>query len=90
MDGISLTHGHAPRQHIWTFAAAFDETQAQEYVCPCTRPGVTYTGVVPPFIAQDYFCETGSRDANENRFYPDDSLWDSQGCGGKITSVIQP
>ena len=25
VDGISLTHGSNPRQHIWTFAAALDE-----------------------------------------------------------------
>ena len=25
VDGVSLTHGHAPREHIWTFAAALDE-----------------------------------------------------------------
>ncbi len=28
---------------------------------PCTRPDFPYTGVVPPFIGQDYFCETVSR-----------------------------
>ncbi len=39
VDGVSLTHGQSPRQHIWTFANAVD----------------------------DYI------------FYPDDSLWDSQG-----------
>ena len=25
VDGVSLTHGSNPRQHIWTFAAALDE-----------------------------------------------------------------
>jgi hypothetical protein len=32
VDGISLTHGN-PRQHIWTFAAGFNE-QVQLYTCP--------------------------------------------------------
>ena len=82
VDGVSLTHGQSPRQHIWTFAAATDETRAQEFVCPCTRPDLTYTGVVPPFIGQDYFCETGSRDRFKKHFYADDPLWDGQGCGG--------
>ena len=85
VDGISLTYGQLPRQHIWTFAAAIDETQASRYSCPCTIPGITYTGVVPPFIGQDYFCETGSRDHWEHIFYPDDPLWDGQGCGGTST-----
>ncbi len=45
-----------------------------------------YTGVVPPFIGQDYFCETGSRQAfSFNIFYSDDPLWDGQGCGGTST-----
>ena len=25
VDGVSLTHGRSPRQHIWTFANALDE-----------------------------------------------------------------
>ena len=86
VDGISLTHGQLPRQHIWTFAAAVDEFRAQNWVCPCTRPDLTYTGAVPPFIGQDYFCETGSRNAvSLNIFYSDDPLWNGQGCGGTST-----
>ena len=85
VDGISLTHGQSSRQHIWTFAAAVDETRSDQFVCPCTRPDLTYTGVVPPFIGQDYFCETGSRDMFQHIFYPDDPLWDGQGCGGTST-----
>ncbi len=57
VEGVSLTYGHLPRQHIWTFV---NETQSDSSVCPCTRPNLPYTGVVPPFIGQDYFCETGS------------------------------
>ena len=87
VDGVSLTHayGQSPRQHIWTFAAAHDETLAQNWVCPCTRPDLPYTGVVPPFIGQDYFCETGSRNRANFIFYPEDPLWDGQGCGGTST-----
>ncbi len=86
VDGVSLTHGQLPRQHIWTFANAIDETQSDDEVCPCTRPDLPYTGVVPPFIGQDYFCETGSRQAfRDDRFYSDDPLWDGQGCGGTST-----
>ncbi len=85
VDGVSLTHGKLPRQHIWTFASALDETRSDIYMCPCTRPDLTYSGVVPPFIGQDYFCETGSRQRFSNIFYPDDPLWDGQGCGGTST-----
>ncbi|XP_064387384.1 uncharacterized protein LOC135335766 [Halichondria panicea] len=85
VDGVSLTHGQSPRQHIWTFAGALDETRSNMHRCPCTRPDLNYTGVVPPFIGQDYFCETGSREVFSFIFYPDDPLWDGQGCGGTST-----
>ena len=36
-DGIILTHGQSPRQHIWTFAAAVDEAESFGSLnsCPC-------------------------------------------------------
>ena len=85
VEGISLTHGQSPRKHIWTFAAAVDEVHSNKWVCPCTRPDLPYTGVVPPFIGQDYFCETGSRYHHSHIFYTADPLWDGQGCGSQST-----
>ena len=85
VDGVSLTHGQSPRQHIWTFINAIDETRSDTEVCPCTRPDLPYTGVVPPFIGKDYFCETGSRQEIASIFYPNDPLWDGQGCGSNST-----
>ena len=85
VEGVSLTHGQSPRKHIWTFVAALDERGSDSSHCPCTEPGSTYTGIVPPFIGQDYFCDTGSRDFAESIFYPDDPLWDGQGCGSVTT-----
>ena len=84
VDGISLTYGTNPRNHIWTFAAALDETPGHNvYSCFCTNEGanVAFTGVIPPFIGTDYFCETGSRVSYQNRWYLDDPLWDGEGCG---------
>ncbi len=87
VDGASLTHGQSPRQHIWTFTNAIHEDSSfSEAACPCTRPDLPYTGVLPPFIGQDYFCETGSRQVYSFfAFYSDDPLWDGQGCGGTST-----
>ena len=59
VDGVSITHGR-PRRHIWTFAAALDEQRADGAACPCTKTDTTYTGVVPPFLGNDYFCRGGS------------------------------
>ena len=58
VEGVCLTHGQTPRNHIWTFASAVDEVHSNEYVCPCTKTDTPYTGEVPPFIGQDYFCDT--------------------------------
>ena len=80
VDGVSITHGH-PRRHIWTFAAAHDEQYADASACPCTKTDTTYTEVLPPFLGNDYFCDTGSRNYWQRKFYPDDPLWDGRGCG---------
>ncbi len=85
VDGVSLTHGQSPRQHIWTFANANDETKSDLSVCPCIRPDRNYTGAVPLFIGQNYFCETGSRQAYSYILHPDDPVWDGQGCGSAST-----
>ncbi len=85
VDGVSLTHGQNPRDHIWTFAAAADEVRSDGSACPCTKTDSPYTGVVPPFIGNDYFCDTGSRSTYANQFYSEDPLWDGAGCGDSST-----
>lgn len=84
VDGISLTHGQAPRTHIWTFAMVEDETQYDYGACPCSAP-LTFTGIVPPFIGNDYFCDTGSRNRARYVYYLNDPLWDGDGCGVRST-----
>ena len=81
VEGISLTHGHNPRKHIWTFAAALDEVQKNHNVCPCTNIHNTVTIPIPPYVGSDYFCDTASETIAQNKFYPNDPLWDGQGCG---------
>ena len=84
VDGISLTHGRNPRKHIWTFAAALHEVipaYLRQYICPCTNIHNPVTIPIPPFVGSDYFCDTASETAYQNKFYPNDPLWDGQGCG---------
>ncbi len=85
LDGVSLTHGESPRQHIWSFAAALDEVGTYpQSNCPC----ISGTSATPPpvFVGNDYFCDTGtsSRYAS-NSFYGNDPLWDGVGCGSAVT-----
>ena len=85
VDGISITHGQLPRQHIFTYAAARDEVSPAAHTCPCINTSTTTSSnltVVPPFVWQNYFCETGSRSsAWDGVFYTSNPLWDGLGCG---------
>ena len=75
--GVSLTHG-SPRQHIWTFAAGSYEIDFyDDDACPCdARVSIS----IPPFVGGDYFCESGTNSRSSSSFYPDDPLWDGEGC----------
>ena len=83
VDGISLTHGHNPRKHIWTFVAAVHEviTSHPHNICPCTNIHNPVTIPIPPYVGSDYFCDTASEGRYQHIFYPSDPLWDGQGCG---------
>ncbi len=87
VDGLSVTHGPpGSREHIWTFAAGIEEIQTTyAYICPCI--GGPYA---PPFIGNDYFCESGTYLVNT--FLADDPLWDGQGCpaGNDCCSFSNP
>ena len=37
--------------------------------------------MVPSFVGNDYFCDTGSENQVTRTFYGDDPLWDGAGCG---------
>ena len=81
VDGISITHGQ-PRKHIWTFAGALHEHNSRwQHVCLCTNTRNTQHATVPSFVGHDYFCDTTSENHFQYIFYPDDPLWDGEGCG---------
>ena len=81
LDGVSVTYGF-PRQHIWSFAAGFDESSNPGLTCPCVA-GSTNGNRISSFVGQNYFCETGITQWNSRYiFYPNgDPLWDGQECG---------
>ena len=84
VNGMSLTHGRHPRQHIWTFVSAYSEYYSSNIACPCTRTDWPHTTLVPPFIGEDYFCDTAVTATQVHpsyKVYQDDPLWDGQGCG---------
>ena len=89
LDGISLTHGQSPRQHIWSFANALEETAGYgggKHVCPCSNPSSTMQSYIPSFVGNDYFCDSGIHTGwRSNVYYDSDPLWDGQGCEAPST-----
>ena len=82
VDGVSLTLGHYPRRHIWTFASAHGETQGdkQSYsACPCSYRFLAGYSDIPSFVGNDYFCDSGRESGVSRRFFTD-PLWNGAGC----------
>ena len=74
VDGVSITHGASPREHIWTYAGGLEGDTTS---CPCAG------GPSPPaFVGSDYYCESGVNTGSWTHvLYPNDPLWDGQDCG---------
>ena len=88
VDGVSITRG-SPRQHVWTLMAGVLESRNAlplndgRYNCPCAQ-GSLQNSTLQSFIGNDYFCESGNSDADQNFrliLYTSDPLWDGKGCG---------
>ena len=84
VSGLSVTHGkEGRRKHIWTFAAGYSKKNSGNTSsnCPCT---IHQGPDPPPFVGENYFCESGNTGKAEIQWYTfhteDDPLWDSQGC----------
>ena len=78
VSGASVTHG-TPRYHIWTFANGAAEIPVGASTCPCNTNA---TIRVPPFVGNDYFCESGLNGPWDGQriFRPNDPLWDGEDC----------
>ncbi len=65
------------RKHMWTFASGYHGRS----ICPCAPGADLLDIIVPSFVGQDYFCESGVSVVNPTAsLYPDDPLWDGDGC----------
>ena len=81
VDGVSITTGY-PRQHIWTLMSGVSSSIFDAGNCICnTPPGSTQD--VQSFIGDNYFCESGNPNYWSYTFYPNDPLWDGDGCGSQ-------
>ena len=83
VDGASITYGTTPPKHIWTYATGLSLSGCSLCLCPRNTGS---TAQVPPFVGNDYYCESGNNAAGSTiAFFPDDPLWDGQQCPGAET-----
>lgn len=86
VDGISITYGYGPRQHIWTFVAGVARAGQ---ACPCSGDSSLISIIrVPSFVNNHYFCELGTNvttGIGNLRFVEGNALWDGKGCTGAST-----
>ena len=80
VDGIVLTHSSSPRVHIWTFVAGPDQYSTTSQGCPCN--GDSFSGSVPPYVGNDYYCDSGYPVNAQPplNYFTNDPLWDGAGC----------
>ena len=87
VSGVAVMYG-SPRQHIWTFANGEWENFNSPYtrsICPCDTSIIIS---IPPFIGEDYFCESGYVFDSRIpwfRLHSSDILWDGRDCHSNST-----
>ena len=80
VDGIILTHG-SPTTHIWTFVCGHTQYGNEVSQCPCNSGSFTHP--LPPYIGNDYFCDSGQQYTSSppsTHILTNDPLWDGAGC----------
>ena len=87
VDGLSVTYGRQPRQHIWTYASGVVEGQNMHFAanCPCSNnPGTA----APAYLGDNWNCESGNSDSSPGGgLFFNDPLWDGQDCEGNCCSL---
>ena len=79
IDGILLSHGER-QKHIWAYACGIEKNMIKRgnLHCPCTDP--KYNGIIPPFIGNDYYCDSGVESGPVGGQFYTTPLWTGGGC----------
>ncbi len=88
LDGISLTYGrHGSRMHIWSFTITSSLSSSTRSSCPCIDSTRPWSEVIPSFIGNNYYCDTGNPTlaTAKNQYYTDNPVWDGLGCSANST-----
>ena len=79
LDGVSITHGSSPRKHIWSFPGGATQVRTDRFGCTCNSMNLQSP---PPFIGNNWYCESATDTLASGVFNPGDVLWDGQQCTG--------
>ena len=80
LDGILISHGDLIKKHIWAYVTGIQRniTIADYTYCPCAD--YRFNGIIPPFIGNDYYCDSGSDNYPSPTTFYTDPLWEGKGC----------
>lgn len=83
LDGVVVSHGDNNNDHIWSFVVGLQQLSTSGvdplFVCPCAIVNGTVPRV-PPYIGNNYFCESSPVVYTGTALYVDNPLWDGDGC----------
>ena len=82
IDGILISHGKT-QKHVWAYATGFQKVLpssdvSSNVICPCTDP--RYDGIIPPFIGNNYYCDSGVNSGPVGGIFYTTPLWTGNGC----------
>ena len=79
MDGVLISHGKT-QKHIWAYATGKEKilSLSTRGICPCAD--YRFNGVVPSFIGNDYYCDSGVDSGPEYGKFYTTPLWTGEGC----------
>ena len=68
------------KKHIWAYVTGHKRniTGINNIYCPCADH--RFNGIVPSFIGNDYYCDSGSDDHPSPTTFYTDVLWEGKGC----------
>ena len=80
VDGILISHGQT-QAHVWAYATGYQKRVPptnENTACPCAGP--RFNGIIPPFIGNYYYCDSGVLKDPELRKFYTTPLWTGEGC----------
>ena len=80
LDGILISHGDWMKKHIWAYVNGEHRItrNPSNIYCPCAD--YRFNGIIPSFIGNDYYCDSGSDNRPSKETFYTDVLWEGKGC----------